>query len=252
MHRHRPYRLDGPWHTCAVILAAGRGERLGQGPKALLELAGRPLVAHVAAAMAANEHVTSLVIAAGDDLVERIEGIVRGAGLPVPVRVVAGGRTRQDSARAGLAALPPDAQWVAITDAARPLVPPGVVDGLIARLREFALGADPDRQPCGAAPVVPVVDSVHLVADGGVLARPFDRELLRAAQTPQFFRRECILDAQEIAGNDGAVHTDDVGLMSRVGGTVVSAPGTAANLKITFSADLALAEALYARAVADS
>ena len=178
-HRHERYRLDGPWRTGVVILAAGRGERFGRGPKALLELAGRPLVEHVAAAMAANERVACLVVATGDALVERIEALLRRAALPVPVRVVPGGSTRQQSARAGLAALPQDAQWVAFTDVARPLVPPGVVDVLADRVREHARSAGADRQPCGAAPVVPVVDSVHLVADGGVLARPFDREQLK-------------------------------------------------------------------------
>lgn len=250
-HQHMPYQLDGSWRTSAVILAAGRGERLGLGPKSAIALAGRPLLHHVVTAMAANDTVAEIVVTAPEDQLEQTAAMLRAARPPLPARVVAGGVTRQASVRAALAAVSAESGWVAITDVARPLVPRGTVDGLAAALRLAAREGRTPVQPCGAAPVVSVVDSVHLLApDGRMLAGAVDRDRLRAAQTPQFFRRTCAVDAHEAAVRDGSLCTDDVGAMTRIGGVVVPAAGAPANIKITFEGDLGLAEALYARQAA--
>ncbi len=252
-HQHRPYAIDGPCRTGVVILAAGHGERFGRGPKSAIELAGRPLIDHVVAAMTANRSIAEIVVTAPTEFIVETERMLRAAGSPVPAHVVSGGVTRQASVRAGLAALPPEVNWVAITDVARPLVPRGTVDRLIAALcdADASARAQSSAQPCGAVPVVSVVDSLHLIADDRpLLGGPVDRERLRAAQTPQFFHRSCIVDAHEAAAQDGATCTDDVGAMTRIGVAVVPVPGVATNIKITFAEDLGLAEALYARSSA--
>jgi 2-C-methyl-D-erythritol 4-phosphate cytidylyltransferase len=249
-HRHHRYPTDEPGRIGVVILAAGRGERFGCGPKSALELAGESLLAHVVAAMAASEQVAEIVVTAPEQFVAETIDLLNAAHPRVPARVIVGGSTRQSSSRAGVAALSEDIDWVAITDVARPLVPHSTVDSLLSAVLEGPPSDSlrPVPQPCGAVPVVSIVDSVHLRSlEGHGLVAPVDRDQLRAAQTPQFFRRECIADAHEAAFHDGVECTDDVGVMTRAGGRVVTVPGDSANIKITFERDLDLAEALVAR-----
>ena len=249
-HVHRRYPTDVPGRIGVVILAAGRGERFGCGPKSALELAGRSLLAHVVAAMSASEHLAEIVVTAPEQFVAETSALLRAARPRVPARVVVGGSTRQGSSRAGIAALSGGVDWIAITDVARPLVPFSTLDSLLSTMLEDSSDGSPspEPQPCGATPAVSIVDSVHLVGrDGRGLAAPVERDRLRAAQTPQFFRRECIVDAYEAAFRDGVECTDDVGVMARAGGRVLAVPGDSANIKITFERDLHLAEALEAR-----
>ncbi len=148
----------------------------------------------------------------------------------------------------GVRTIPPEANWVAITDVARPFTPPGTIDGLLENLRIASSDVEPDNRPCGIVPALPLVDSVHLRGKDPLLAEPFDRSLLRAAQTPQLFIRDCVTAAYEAAAKEAVVYTDDVGMVTRFGGTVATAPGNASNFKITYEHDLTLAEALYAYA----
>ncbi|WP_218639371.1 2-C-methyl-D-erythritol 4-phosphate cytidylyltransferase [Streptomyces sp. IMTB 2501] len=227
-----------------MILAAGSGERLGLGPKALVSLAGKPMLIHVLEAVTANEQVSSVVITAPEDTLSDVEELVRRSEPTLPIRVVAGGTTRQASARAGLSALPPEANWAAVTDAARPFTRPGTVDSLLAHVRA-AVGAEAHLQPCGIVPVIPLADSIHMAADGPLLAEPVDRHPLRAAQTPQVFHRSCLADIYRSAAATGSTWTDEAGLVHACGGRVLSAPGDPANFKITYQHDLVLAEAVH-------
>ena len=153
----------------AIVVAAGSGVRLGgEGPKALRLLAGRPLVAWSLDAMAAGGAVSAVLVVA-DGTQALYDAVVTEA--PLPVTVVAGGPTRQQSVAHGLAALPADAAVVLVHDAARPLVPASVVAEVVRAVRRGA-GA--------VIPVVPVTDSVRRVtADGSVVV---DRATLRAVQ----------------------------------------------------------------------
>jgi 2-C-methyl-D-erythritol 4-phosphate cytidylyltransferase len=246
---HHPLAQDAPWSAGVVLLGAGRGERLGRGPKALIDLGGKPLLLHALEAMAANETVTSIVVTAPDDLRETFERVVASAAPGVPVRVVAGGPTRQASAHAGLAALPAHVPWAAVTDVARPFTPHGTVDRLLGVIRGTAERPAGGRLPCGAVPVLPLTDSVHLAGeDPSSLAGPFDRGLLRAAQTPQVFHRACLAASYAAAIDAGVTHTDEAGLAGGMGATVVTGPGTPANFKITVEHDLVVARAVHAHA----
>jgi len=245
-HLHYPYPTDAPGRIGVVILAAGRGERFGCGPKSAIELAGKSLLAHVVASMSASEHVAEIVVTAPEQFVAETTELLQAARPRVPARVIVGGPTRQGSSRAGIAALSEGVDWVAITDVARPLVPHSTLDSLLSTMLDDSPSTE--TQPCGAAPAVSIVDSVHLMGpDGRGLAVPVERDRLRAAQTPQFFRRECIAYAHEAAFHHSVECTDDVGVMARVGGRVLAVPGDCANIKITFTRDLHLAEALQAR-----
>lgn len=147
--------------------------------------------------------------------------------------VVAGGPTRSASVRAGLAALPDDATYVLVHDAARPAASPelfaSVRDALIA-------GAQ------AVIPGLPVVDTIKQVEDRAgqrVVARTLDRATLVAVQTPQGFRVDRLREAHAAGGEA----TDDAGLVEALGVEVVVVPGEASNAKLTDPADLGAIEA---------
>ncbi len=233
-----------------MVPAAGRGERLGPGaPKALRELGGAPLLVHAVRALARSRAVGLIVVAAPPDGVAEVVGLLDSHGLDgKDVRVVAGGATRQESVRLGLAVIPATTEIVLVHDAARPLVPVEVVDAVAAAVRA---GAE------AVVPAVPLADTVKRVEPRPagepepVLDTP-DRATLRAVQTPQGFRREVLLAVHakalaEQAEGGGPAVTDDAGLVEWYGGRVVVVPGHEEAFKVTRPLDLVLAEAVLAR-----
>ncbi|WP_371522759.1 2-C-methyl-D-erythritol 4-phosphate cytidylyltransferase [Kitasatospora sp. NBC_01300] len=237
--------------AAAVVPAAGRGERLGPGaPKALRELGGVPLLVHAVRALARSRAVGLVVVAAPADGVAEVVALLDSHGLDgKDIRVVAGGATRQESVRLGLAAIPAEVEIVLVHDAARPLVPVEVVDAVAAAVRAGA-GA--------VVPAVPLADTVKRVEPSPGRPEPVldtpDRATLRAVQTPQGFDRATLVGvhakalAEEAAGVDGVPPvTDDAGLVERYGGRVVVVPGHEEAFKVTRPLDLVLAEAVLAR-----
>jgi 2-C-methyl-D-erythritol 4-phosphate cytidylyltransferase len=221
----------------ALVLAAGRGERIGAAiPKAFLPLAGRPLVAHAIEALAACDAIDEIVPVVPADACERIDTdafaeVVRRKLRPA----VPGGAERQESMRAGLAALPPEVELVAVHDAARCLVRPGDVARVVAAAAR-----------CGAALLaVPVRDTLKRRA-GSLVAATVARADLWAAQTPQVFRTALLREALAKAELEGFLGTDDAQLVERLGAPVEIVEGDPGNVKITWPADLAWAEAALA------
>jgi 2-C-methyl-D-erythritol 4-phosphate cytidylyltransferase len=211
------------------VAAAGRGERLGHDvPKALVELAGQPLVWHAAHALRGGLADDVIVVAPADQL-EAITALLPWA------TVVAGGPRRQDSVRLGLAALADDVEIVLVHDAARPLVPTQLVHRVRCAVEE---GAD------AVVPVLPLADTVREVRSDGRAGRTLDRDRIRAVQTPQGFRRAVL----ERAHADVAIEvTDDASLVEAAGVEVQTVPGEPEAFKVTTPFDLWLAEALLAR-----
>jgi 2-C-methyl-D-erythritol 4-phosphate cytidylyltransferase len=211
--------MAGVW---AVVVAAGSGVRYG-GPKQFAMLAGTRVVDRsLAVARAACDGVV-LVLSDPDAW--------DGTGADA---VVAGGATRAASVRAGLDAVPADAEVVAVHDAARPLAGPELYAAVVAAVRA---GAD------GAIPGIPVADTLKRVevrGDEQVIVATVDRTTLIAAQTPQAFRAD-VLRAAHASGDDA---TDDAALVEARGGKVVIVPGDPANLKLTGPRDLAVAAVL--------
>ena len=209
---------DGP--VWAVVVAAGGGQRFG-GPKQYERLGHqRVLDWSLGAARGAADGVV-LVVSAGRESDPE----------PAADVVVPGGATRSESVRAGLAAVPADAGFVVVHDAARPAASAALFEAVVAAVRS---GAD------GALPGVPVVDTIKRVREGVVLDTPARDELV-AVQTPQEFRA----DALRAAHAGGGEATDDAALVEAAGGRVVVVPGEPDNLKLTTAADLArLAEVL--------
>ncbi|MEZ0094637.1 2-C-methyl-D-erythritol 4-phosphate cytidylyltransferase [Streptacidiphilus sp. EB129] len=238
-----------------MVPAAGRGERLGPGaPKALRELGGVPLLVHAVRALARSRAVSLVVVVAPPDGVERVRALLDQHGLDgsdsawvtgnAGITVVAGGATRQESVRLGLAAIPVEVDVVLVHDAARPLVPVDVVDAVA---RAVLDGAE------AVVPAVPLADTVKQVLPAAVAGGPEpvvgtpDRSTLRAVQTPQGFRREALQRVHDKALSDGVEATDDAGLIERYDGRVVVVPGHEEAFKVTRPLDLVLAEAVLAR-----
>lgn len=199
---------------------------------------------HAVRALAASRAVGAVVVCAPPDGVAEVVGLLSGHGLDgEDVRVVAGGATRQESVRLGLAAVPAGTRVVLVHDAARPLVPVEVVDAVAAAVRA---GAE------AVVPAVPLADTVKRVdpqpagTPEPVLDTP-DRATLRAVQTPQGFDLAALVEAHDKAVAEGAEVTDDAGLIERSGGRVVVVPGHEEAFKVTRPLDLVLAEAVLAR-----
>lgn len=193
-----------------IVVAGGRGDRFG-GLKQFELLRGKPIVEwSVAVARASSDDVV-LVTPTGDGGVK-------------------GGATRSESVRAGLAAIPDDADVIVVHDAVRPLATAALFDAVIATV---AAGAD------AAIPALPVTETIKRV-DGDRVTETVDRSALVAVQTPQAFRAEALRKAH--AGSPDA--TDDAGLVETMGGKVVVVAGEPSNIKITTPDDLRVAEAL--------
>jgi 2-C-methyl-D-erythritol 4-phosphate cytidylyltransferase len=217
----------------AVLVAAGSGSRLGaQVPKALVEIAGIPLVVRSARALVSSTQVTALVVVTPPSQETRFLGVLRRDwAWRLPIEVVAGGAERQDSVRAGLAAAG-DADLIAIHDAARPFVDAQTIESTI-------LAAQAD----GAAVVgVPASDTMKQVGRDGWITITPPREQMWHVQTPQIFRADLIRAAHDRAVADRVVATDDSALVERLGVRVRIVPGTPENRKITTPDDLRWAE----------
>jgi 2-C-methyl-D-erythritol 4-phosphate cytidylyltransferase len=215
----------------ALIVAAGRGERLGSGrPKALVALSGRPMLHWSVAALRGCPAVARIVVALPADAVD---------AAPAGVIAVPGGPVRSDSVRLALAAAGPDGDEVIVHDAARPLVTPALFTRALAALRELP------HADCVIA-ALPVADTIKEVEPGGtVVARTLERSRLWAVQTPQVFRRAVLERALRDASAQAlASATDDAWLVEQAGGQVHVLPGEPDNFKITVAADLARAERL--------
>ena len=200
--------------TWAVVVAAGSGSRFG-GAKQFEELEGRRVVDWAL--------VSSRSVADGIVLVVPADHAAEAT--PLADAVVVGGATRSASVRAGLAAVPPDADVVVVHDAARPFAAPALFEAVVAAVRDG--GAD------GAIPGLALADTVKRMADGAVV-ETLERDGLVAVQTPQAFTAAALRRAHAAAGDA----TDDAALVEAAGGRVVVVPGDPANTKITLRTDL--------------
>jgi 2-C-methyl-D-erythritol 4-phosphate cytidylyltransferase len=220
--------VGGTW---AVLVAAGRGERLGgERPKAFARLGELPLLAEPLRRLDECAQVYAIVVVAPAGWEEPTILLAEELGAAKVAACVPGGETRSGSVRAGLAEVREDAEVVLVHDAARPLLPPGLVERL---LEALAGGFD------GAVPAVPVADTIKRVADGVVAETP-SREELVAVQTPQAFVASALRAAASGEGSDCA------SLVEANGGRVKVVPGDERLLKVTTTADLARVEALLA------
>ena len=217
-----------PVSAAALVVAAGRGHRLGGAvPKQYLPLGGAPILSYSVATLARHAGIGAVQVVIHPDDRELYDRALRGLDLPPPVH---GGATRQDSARLGLESLVElNPVNILIHDAVRPFVDAELIDRVLA-----ALDASP-----GAVPALPVRDTLKRW-DGGQITETVDRGGLWRAQTPQGFRFADILAAHRAAASGDL--TDDAQVAERAGVSIVLVDGSDDNLKVTSSADLESAE----------
>jgi 2-C-methyl-D-erythritol 4-phosphate cytidylyltransferase len=221
--------------TLAIIVAAGRGERMAAGrPKAFLDLAGEPLLLRSARAFEAASSVDSIVAVVPEALVDEARRLLEA--LSKVIAIVAGGARRQDSVLEGMKPAREDFGGVVLVhDAARPFVSPSLIDAVAAEARRSG----------AAVPVWALADTIKRVADGRVV-KTVDRTALAAAQTPQAFRFGLLVRAYESAFRDHVTVTDEAMAVERIGEPVSAVPGEAMNRKLTTPDDLVWAEAMLA------
>jgi 2-C-methyl-D-erythritol 4-phosphate cytidylyltransferase len=219
----------------AVVVAAGRGERLGlDRPKAFANLRDRPLLAESLERLEASDWIDSIVVAAPPGWEEPVILLAEELGCGKVVESVTGGETRTASVRTAVAKVPDDAAVILVHDAARPVVPEEVIERLLTALNE---GWD------GAIPVLPPADTVKRV-DGDQIVETLDRAGIVLAQTPQAFVATALREA--VAATSEA--TDCSALVEARGGRIKAVPGDARLVKVTERADLELVEGLLADA----
>src|SRR5918993_402570 len=224
-------QLPAPEWVTAVVVAAGRGERLGAPEKVLLPLAGQAMLTWSLRALEQAETIGAVVVVAGSHTLEPVGRLVRDGGFAKVQAIVAGGERRQDSVAAGLAALPEGTEIVVIHDGARPLAEPELFDRCAAAAAERG----------AAITATPVSDTLQRVAEGAI-AGTVDRAGLWAAQTPQAFRLELL--RRVLAASSGETVTDEAGLCEAAGVPVSVVPASPANLKVTRAEDIPVADAL--------
>jgi len=208
----------------AIVVAAGKGLRVGgDTPKQFRTFRGKPLLQHSVQSLM-DAGCSTLVIVAPENLHDIA---MKAAGNPTGAITVSGGATRQQSVRAGLEALTSHApDLVLIHDAARPILPSEVIDRLLSALATHS----------GAIPTLPVVDSLAIAGDQGVMAGKAERDTLRRVQTPQAFRYTDILNAHHSwPGQPNA--GDDAQVLSAMGGSVALIQGDERLKKVTFAQD---------------
>ncbi len=220
----------------AVVAAGGTGERLGAGtPKALVPLAGRPMIAWCLTALEATERVLRAVIAAPPGHEDEVAAIAHDAATRLPVTVVAGGGTRSESVANAIASLE-DSSELVIHDAARPLATPELFDRCVERLRHW--------QCEGVVAAARAVDTIKEADAGGRVIATLGRGTLWVVQTPQVFQAPALERA--LAQGDLARATDDAQLVEAVGGDIRVVEAPRHNLKVTNEQDLRIAELLLA------
>ena len=222
----------------AIIVAAGDSCRMGF-DKMFAMIAGRPVIAHTIDAFERASCVDEIIIAARKDRLDEIKTIVRDENLKKVRSIIPGGKHRQDSVRAGLNRLEAGAIYVAVHDAARPLITAEQIERVFEQCRTHA----------AASLAEPISDTLKYADNKFFVTGPVDRNQLYAMQTPQVFERRLIEDAYRSVYAENASVTDEVSAVERLGRKVILVPNQDLNFKITYPRDLALAEFVLTRRI---
>ncbi|HXT42358.1 MAG TPA: 2-C-methyl-D-erythritol 4-phosphate cytidylyltransferase [Candidatus Angelobacter sp.] len=215
--------------TSAVIVAAGKGTRMGPDvDKLFLEMAGRPVVAHTWQRFDKAACVDEIILVVRDTMQPAFAELAKRFRFQKPHRVVVGGKERQDSVWNGLQSLDPAAEIVAIQDGARPCTSEKVIGDTVRAAREIGAAVAAQR----------VTDTIKESDGDSLIARTVDRSKLWAVQTPQAFRVEVIRRALSAVRQKGLLVTDDTAACELIGQAVKLVECVAPNPKVTVAADL--------------
>lgn len=212
----------------SVILAGGgKGRRIGDIPKAFLTINRRPLIYYSIETF--YRKVDEIVVVLPSEYIEEWSRKIKEKYRNI--KVVAGGKERQDSVREGLFSLKNKKGLVLIHDVARPLFSCNLVEKLIKGARKYG----------AAVPYIEIQDTVK-ERKGDFVLRTINRENVVCIQTPQAFKTELIIKAYNKAYRDGFYATDDAAVVEYFGGKVYLIPGERENIKITYPVDIYIAK----------
>jgi 2-C-methyl-D-erythritol 4-phosphate cytidylyltransferase len=215
----------------AILVAGGSSQRMGF-DKLFAVIAGEPVIAHPIRAFERATSVDEIVVVAREDRHDEIRNISRDKGFKKVLSIVPGGERRQDSVRAGLDRINHDAKYVAVHDAARPLISPEQIERAFAQCRVH-----------GAATLAqPVNDTLKRVDADLLIVGSVDRHQIYAMQTPQIFERKLLEDAYRAVYAENILVTDEVSAVERLGCKVALVLDDDFNLKITYPRDLPVAD----------
>ncbi len=217
-------------HCSAVIVAAGSSQRMGS-DKLMMKLGEIPVLARTLKAFQSSPLVDEIVVVTRLDKLQEIADLCKEYGIDKVSRVIAGGKTRTESALAGVSEVSSSAKLIAIHDGARPLVTADVI------LRTVYAAAE----HMAAAPAVPSVDTLKAVDAEGCIIGTVDRETTLRIQTPQIFRAELIKGALTKAVEKGMTLTDDCAAAEMMGVRAKTVLGDEDNIKITTPRDMLFA-----------
>ena len=235
-------KTDKKYYTSAVILAAGSSTRMGEGKsKQFAELGGIPVVARTVSVFDKSEFINEIIVVAKESELKKYEGFAEAYGITTPFRVIAGGDTRQASARLGVDAVNDKSKFIAIHDAARCLI----TEEMIARVCHSAYLHE------AAILAVKAVDTVKLGDKNAFIEETPDRKMTWQAQTPQVFKVNAFRAATYIARDENFEGTDDASLLEHIRIPVKLVEGSRENIKVTEPMDIYFAEAVL-RARADA
>jgi len=215
----------------AIIVAAGDSRRMGF-DKLFATVAGRTVIAHTIHAFERADCVGEIIVVARKNRLDEIKAIVRDGNFKKLQSIVPGGKRRQDSVRAGLDHLETWAKYVAVHDAARPLIIPEQIERVFEQSKLHA----------AASLAEPINDTLKYADADFFVSGSADRRQLFAMQTPQVFERQLIEDAYRAVYAENVSVTDEVSAVERLGRKVILVPNKDLNFKITYPRDLVLAE----------
>ena len=221
----------------AIIPAAGVGVRMGGAtPKQFLSLDGLPVFVHTLRKFVLSDRVDEICLALRSEDIERARRDIEREHFSKPVRLVAGGASRQETVALALAEASPDVEIVLVHDAVRPFVEIDMIQRVV----------DAARKEGAVILGIPSIDTVKQVEGRSILGT-IPRERVVLAQTPQAFRFDILHDAFTKAAKDGFRATDESSLVERLGYTVTVIMGSDRNIKITKPSDLPLARLYIAQ-----
>ncbi|PYJ23736.1 MAG: 2-C-methyl-D-erythritol 4-phosphate cytidylyltransferase [Verrucomicrobia bacterium] len=215
----------------AIIVAAGDSRRMGF-DKLFAVIADKPVIAHTIHAFERASSVSEIIVVGRADRCDEIKTIVRDENFKRVPLIIPGGKHRQDSVRAGLSHLEAATTYVAVHDAARPLITAEQIDGIFEQCRIHA----------AAGMAEPISDTLKRADANLIVAGSVDRHQVYAMQTPQIFERQLLEEAYRGVYAENASVTDEVSAVERLGRKIVLVLNDDFNFKITYPRDLPLAE----------
>jgi 2-C-methyl-D-erythritol 4-phosphate cytidylyltransferase len=221
--------------TSAIIVAAGRGTRMGVNvDKLFLQVAGRPLVGHTWERFDRSPFIAEILLVVRPGMEPHFLELAEAFGTTKPFRLVAGGQERQHSVWNGLQALSHHCQIALIQDGARPCTSDKIISDTIAAAQKWGAAVAAQK----------VTDTIKEIGENGCIARNVDRSKLWAVQTPQVFKKEIILRAMKEVLEKNLTVTDDTAACELIGQPVQLVESATPNPKATAPSDLPFIELL--------